>query len=171
LDAGQLVVFDDEPFDRTVDDPDAAGCEFGGLTRRWFLGVGEVDDVVGPLAHDLRVLDRARAGADDAEGLVADFVAVAIGAVEQVTAPPLRHAGDVGDAVDDAGGDEDPPSCQRPPVPEMDGEAGVDPDDHVIDEVDAVALDLRSPDGEELRRREAVARQVPLHVRGGGVAW
>ena len=55
------------------------------------------------------MLDRAGRPAEDAEGLVAYLVAVAVGAVEEVSAPPLSHTGHVGHLVAQAGGDQDPP--------------------------------------------------------------
>ena len=56
--------------------------------------------------------------AEHAEGLVADLPAVAVRAVQQVLAPPLADAGDVGELVADAGGDEDrgARSGLRPPA-------------------------------------------------------
>ena len=45
-----------------VDHADSSGVELGGLGRGRLLGVGEVDDVVGPLADELGVEDRARVG-------------------------------------------------------------------------------------------------------------
>ena len=44
--------------------------------------------------------------AEDAEGLVADLVAVAVRAVQQVAAPALAHPGKVGNDVAQAGGDQ-----------------------------------------------------------------
>ena len=41
--------------------------------------------------------------------LVADLVAVAVGAVQQVAAPALAHAGEVGELVAEPGGDQHPP--------------------------------------------------------------
>ena len=109
LDAGEAVVLDDESGDFAVNDADAAGVELGGFGRGRFLGVGEVDDVVGPLADQLRVEDRAGVGADDPEGLVADLPAVAVRAVEEVASPALADTGYVGDVVGDTRGDEEPP--------------------------------------------------------------
>ena len=65
-----------------------------GLGER--VGVREEDDVVRPLAEQMRVVDGAGAGADDADRLVADLPAVAVGAVEEVSAPALAGARDVG---------------------------------------------------------------------------
>lgn len=50
---------DHEPRDFAVGDPDATSGELGGLGVGQFLGVGEIDDVVGPLANQLGVDDRA----------------------------------------------------------------------------------------------------------------
>ena len=58
-----------------------------------FVGVREEDKVVRPLADELCVLDRAGAGAEHPERLVADFEAVAVGAVEEVSPPALPSPG------------------------------------------------------------------------------
>ena len=50
--------------------------------------------------------DRLRGAADDAERLVADLVAMAVGAVEEVATPALAHARDVGEQVAKPGGDQ-----------------------------------------------------------------
>jgi len=67
-----------------LDDADGACCQLSALGctegARW----GEVDQVVGPLADDLRVPDGTRSPAKDADPAVADLVAVAIGAVSRV---------------------------------------------------------------------------------------
>ena len=55
LDAGQVIVVDDESFDYAAHDGDAACLELGFLGGGRVVGVGEVDDLVGPLAHELRV--------------------------------------------------------------------------------------------------------------------
>ena len=93
FDAGEPIVFDDEPGDFAVNDADAAGVGLDGFGGGRFLGVGEVEDVVGPLADELRVQDRAGVGADDPEGFVADLPAVAVGAVEEVASPALADTG------------------------------------------------------------------------------
>ncbi len=69
--------------------------------------VDEEDDVVGPLPEQERVLDGVGRAAEHAEPLVADLVAVAVGAVQQVAAPALADAGDVGELVAEPGGDQD----------------------------------------------------------------
>ena len=77
------------------DHADRAGDQLGPLGGGEGVGWGEVDEVVGPLADDLGVADRAGVAADDAELAVADLVAVAVGAVQDVAGPPLTQAGDV----------------------------------------------------------------------------
>ena len=67
--------------------------------------------------------DRFGRAAQDPEGLVAYLVAVAVRAVQQVAAPPLGGAGDVGELVAQAGGDQDAPCGQRGAVLECDVEA------------------------------------------------
>ena len=60
---------------------------------------GEEDDVVRPLPKQLRVVDGARAGPEDADRLVAHLPAVAVRAVQEIAAPALAGAGDVGQLV------------------------------------------------------------------------
>ena len=95
LHAAQLVVVDDQLFDGALDDADGPGDQLvpvdGGETVRW----GEVDDVMAPLADDLRVPDGARNPADDAELAVANLLSVAVRAVQDVPGPPLLQPGDV----------------------------------------------------------------------------
>ena len=52
---------------------------------------------------------------EDADGLVADLVAVAVGAVEQVAPPPFADAGYVRDLVAESGGDQDAAGAQLRP--------------------------------------------------------
>ena len=108
LDAGQLVVVDDQPGNRSSTTPMALAmscsrwsalrrCRWRSRRRRWTTG-----------GSGGRGCDGFGCAAEDAEGLVADLVAVAVGTVQQVATPPLRDAGDVGDVVAQAGGDQDP---------------------------------------------------------------
>ena len=75
------------------------------------LGLGEHplrcedDDVVAPLPHDLGVADRVGCHRDDAERLVADLVAVAVGAVQHVAGPAFTQASDVGKLITQTGGE------------------------------------------------------------------
>ena len=125
LDAAQpVVVVDDELLDGAFDDADGAGDQLGPLGGGEEVGRGEVDEVVGPLADDLGVPDGARGAADDAEPAVADLVAVAVGAVQDVAGPPVAQPGDVGQLVAQAGGDQQPPGRDPLPVGEQRPEPG-----------------------------------------------
>ena len=95
LDPGQPVGLDDESGHLCVHDLDATGPEPVPFTGGQRVGVGEEDHVVGPLAEQERMLDRAGLGAQDGDRLVADLPAVAVRAVQQVPAPPLVGTGDV----------------------------------------------------------------------------
>ena len=92
-----------------VDDGDATSVELLALVGPELVGVGEEDDVVGPLAHELCVLDGAGHGAEYSDRLVADFPPVAIRAMQEITPPSLADAGDVGQLVAHTGCDQDPP--------------------------------------------------------------
>ena len=116
--------FDDrQPRDLAVDDLDAARVEHLPFGRRDRVGVREEDDVVRPLAEEVRVVDRAGAGVDDTDRLVANLPAVAVGAVEEVSAPALAGAGDVGQPVDRSGREEEPSRGQGPAPGEAEREA------------------------------------------------
>ena len=124
LHAAQLVrVVDDQLVDGAFDDADGAGEQLGSLGGGEDVGRGEVDEVVGPLANDLGVPDGARGAADDAEPPVADLVAVAVGAVQDIAGPPVAQAGDVRQLVAQAGRDQQSPG--RDPLPA--GEEGREP--------------------------------------------
>jgi hypothetical protein len=84
-----IPVVDDELVDGAFDDAYRAGEELGPFEVGERLGWGEVDEVVGPLAHDLVVPNGPRCSSNDAELAVAYFVAMAIGAVQDVACPPL----------------------------------------------------------------------------------
>ena len=74
----------------------ASGVECRALLAGEGVRVGEEDDVVRPLPQELRVVDGAGIGSEDADRLVAHLPAVAVRAVEEVAAPALSRAGDVG---------------------------------------------------------------------------
>ena len=94
LDAREPVALDCETGDAADDDPDGPGQQLLPLARGQRRRLVEVDDVVGPLPHDQGVLDGLRGATDDTEPLVADLVAVAVGAVQHVPAPALGQARD-----------------------------------------------------------------------------
>ena len=116
----------------------------------------EVDDVVGPLPDEQGVLDGRGVGAEHPERLIAHLPAVAVGAVEEVLAPPFPDAGDVGEVVAHAGGDQHAPGAEDGAAGRVDREAWVDSLHVVVDDLDAVAADLVPASGEELGRGHAV---------------
>ena len=66
-----------------------------------------------------------RRAAEHAEALVANLVAVAVRAVEQVATPALADAGEVGELIAEPGGDQDPPRRDRVALGDGDPEAAV----------------------------------------------
>ena len=84
-------------------------------------GVGrrEVDEVVGPLAHDLRVAGGTGRATEHAERTVADLVAVAVRTVEDVAGPPLPESGHVRQLVTQTSRDQQPPGGDSLPVREQ----------------------------------------------------
>ena len=59
------------------------------------------------------MVDGAGIGSEDADRLVAHLPAMAVRAVEEVAAPALSRAGNVGKLVDGAGREQEPSRCQR----------------------------------------------------------
>ena len=57
------------------------------------------------------MVDGAGIGAEDADRLVANLPAMAVRAVEEVAAPALARAGNVGQLVDGAGREQQPTRC------------------------------------------------------------
>ena len=106
-------------------------------------------------------------------GLVADLVAVAVRAVQQVAAPPFGDAGDVGDLVAQAGGDQDSTGARTRPSasvtsnrgPSAGGVSRGEVGDGAGDELAAVAGDLGSSLREQGGGRGAVPAEEAVHVR------
>ena len=99
--------------DGSLDHRDASGVECCALLAGERVRVGEEDDVVRPLPQELRVLDGAGIGSEHADRLVAHLPAMAVGAVEEVAAPALPRAGNLGKLVDGAGREQQPSRCHR----------------------------------------------------------
>ena len=113
LDRVQAIVDDRERCDRSLDHRDASGVECCALLAGEGVRVGEEDDVVRPLPQELRVVDGTGIGSEDADRLVAHLPAMAVRAVEEVAAPALSGAGNVGKLIDGAGREQEPSRCQR----------------------------------------------------------
>ena len=109
---------------------------------------------------------------DDAP--VADLVAVAERTVDDVAAPVLGEAVDVRELVHQTGGGKHPTSDDGVAADELDAEAVVVGAGHPVDaageDLAAVAADLLTTDGGQLRRRKPFVTEVAVHVGGGGVA-
>jgi hypothetical protein len=95
--------------------------------------------------------------------------------VQHVACPPLGQAGDGRQLVAQPGGDQQTPGRDLLPAVEKDPEPGPavghQIGDDAGDDLAAVAGDLVPAGGKELGGGHAVAGQVAVHVRSGGVAW
>ena len=160
---------------RPVDDVHPGGPQ--GLE----LGVVGVDAVVehqrepgAQLAEQAGRVETHRVGDDLDDAPVADLEAVAERAVDDVAAPVLGQAVDVGELVDQTGGGEHPAGDHGVATDELDAEAAVVGAGHVDDaageDLAAVAADLLATDRGQLRRRQSLVTEVAVHVGGGGVA-
>ena len=117
--------------------------------------------VVGPVTDDLGVAVGLRIAADDAEPAVTDLVAVAVGAVQDVSGPPVAQAGNGGQLVAQAGGDQKTPRLDAVPVGVHHPEAVAPVADQLAgrarNDLASVLGDLVASNGEELRGWHAVA--------------
>jgi hypothetical protein len=133
----------------------------------------DVHEVIRPLADDLGISDGRGRAAQNAELPISHLEAVTVGAVQNVAGPSLTKAGDVGDLIPQASRNEEPSRVNRT-VAQHDPEAGStvahDLASAASDDLHAIALDLLAPEGEQLTGGQTVAREEPLHVRGGSVA-
>ena len=95
-------------------------------------------------------------------------------AVDDVAAPPFGKAVDVRELVHQTARGEHPPSDDGVAADELDAETVVVAANHSSDasaeDLAAVAADLLTTDGDQLRWRQALATEVAVHVCGGGVA-
>jgi len=129
-----------------VDHRNAAGGKLLGLVvGGWRRGVHEQGQVVRPLPEEQGLMHGPRTGPEDAERPVTNLPPVAIRAVQDVTPPAFADAGDIGELVDQAGGDQEPPRADPAAVLKPDREAAagrgelVDPS---VEHLHAVATDL-----------------------------
>ena len=107
---------------------------------------------------------------EHADRLVAHLPAVAVRAVQEIAAPALAGARDIGQLVRGAGREQHLSCLDGPAAGEPQREAGRRVHHAVFDDLDAVAPDLGARGPEQVGRGRPVARQEPLHVRGGSVA-
>src|SRR5664279_3469806 len=173
LHAPQLVhVVDDQLVDGALDDADTAGEQLGSLNGGEDVGRSEVGEVVGPLPNDVRVADSARGAADDAERVVADLVTVTIGAVQNISGPPVAQPGDVRQLIAETGGDQHTPSgdslsagkeCQESVA------IGNKVGDRAVDDLPAVTVHFVASGGQQFGGRHAVTGEVTVQVSGRGV--
>src|SRR5665648_614231 len=148
-----------------------------GVRERWGRDVLHC-----PYCHGYEVRDQqvgVLGGAADSvqhpDLLVAYLVAVAVRAMQDVSAPALADAWDVGQLITKTGGHEHAARGQPPAVCEQDLEsrsgASRDVRDGAVDDLAAVTPHLFPSGGQEVVGRKAVAREEPVHVGGGRVAW
>lgn len=106
-DARQRVVLGDELGDLVGHDGYASRGEFLVVVVTGFEVLSEQHDIVGPLPPHERLMDTEWTP-DDSDGVVTDFPAVAVRAVQHVPTPAFGQTGDVGQFVREAGGDQQP---------------------------------------------------------------
>jgi transcriptional regulator with XRE-family HTH domain len=174
--AADDVVVDHDCRHRTILDLYAAGDQAGPLVGVEANAlVHDHRDPIGQLAEEQRLVGGQRTGGDDRDPLVPHLPAVAVRAMDDATTPLLGHARDVGKLVDQSRGRDHATTRDDAPAREGDAEptaVGIRRDRRrgVVDDLGAVAADLRASDGQELRWRPAVVAEVGVHVGGGRVA-
>ena len=147
----------------------AARSELSAFGVGHVVGVGEEDDIGGPLPHELGVLHRAGMRTEYPEGLVAHFPPVAVRTVQKISSPSLANTGDVRQLIAHAGREHDAPSGQNRTPGETKQEPGLDAEHLIFEQLHAVPRDLGPARGEKVCGRHAVARQEALHVRGRSI--
>ncbi len=170
LHALEAVGVDDEAGDLPRMHADAARVETLLLVVREGAGVGEVDDIGGPLGDEERVGDRCRRAPDHPEGAITHLVAVAVRAVQHVSPPALAQTRDVGDLVAEPRADQDAPGLQPAAVVEGGREARRQLRDASVDDRASVARDLVPSAREQRGGCGAVTGEEAVQVRRGGVA-
>lgn len=130
---------------------------------------------MGPLPDDLGIANGAGGAANHAEPPVADLVAVAVGAVQDVACPPGREARNVGELVPQPGRDQEATGPDAVTSGEEDPEAvaavGDDVGDGAVEKVAAVPGDFVASCRDQLGGWHAVAREEAVHVGRRGVPW
>ena len=176
LDRGNVAVATgDQPLHGRVDDGDTGGAQ------RVEPGVVRLDAAVqhqrelrGELAEQAGRVQAHRVSDDLHDALVADLVAVAERAVDDVATPVLGDTLDVGQHVDQARRRQHPAGDHAAAADQLDTEASIDEPGHVdratVEDLDAVAANLLAPDRGQLCRRQPLMAEVAVHVRRRGVA-
>jgi hypothetical protein len=91
--------------------------------------------------------------------------------MQQVPAPAFANARDVRELIAHAGGEEHATRRQVRAARQPGAKAGLDRDDAVVGEFDAVPTNLRSARLQQVGRWHPIAREEALHVRRGCVPW
>ena len=173
-DPGEPVAAHLQPRDLAVHHADPEGGQLLGLVRRELRpGVPEERDVVAELPEQQRLVHGVRPGREDADRLVADLPPVAVGQC-RTSRPTARRPRQVGQLVDEAGGDEQAARADLVSVVERHAEGAVvlapggrdDPGHHLS----PVAGQLRPADGQRVTGRCALPAEVVVHAVGRGVA-
>jgi hypothetical protein len=95
LHSGETVALNEDSLWDSLSDSDATCRELYAFGRQKGLRRCEVHDVFRPLADDLGISDCGGRAAKDSERAIPHLVAVAVGAMEDVSCPALAKAWDV----------------------------------------------------------------------------
>src|SRR5690606_687229 len=150
------------------------GIEPGALVRRDRLAVGAGGHVVGPRGEGDGGADGGAALAVDGHRAAAVLPRVAVGAVVEPASVEIVGAVHAGEAVADAGGEEEAARREAPPVVEPDAEAAVAERlglaGFLGDHLDAVAREVVASEGEEVGGGGAVAGEEAVEGARRAVA-
>jgi hypothetical protein len=106
-------LLDFEPVNVAVDLLDAACGEFFGVIRLGHESVSEIEDVVGLLSEQQRLMNRSRTTSQHADSLVSNLPPVTVRAMQDVMPPTRAHSLEIGQLVDYTDRDKDPPRLRR----------------------------------------------------------
>jgi hypothetical protein len=159
---------------RAGDQPHASVLELSALHGVQVDRVAEEQhEVLGPAAPEQGVHHHRQLVAEDPDGGPAGLVPVTVGTVQDGLPPALREAGDVGQHLGQAGGDEDPAGFDLFAVGQFHAESGCGPGDaadRAGAELDTVSLGVGAPGRQQIAGADGFPGQVVVDLGRGGVA-
>ena len=169
-----LVARDDAP-DDTIDDVHP------GVSQHLDLRVISIDAVMEhqgeprtQLTEQASRVQSDRMGDDLDDASVAYFEPVTERAVDDIAAPVVGEAVDLGEFVDQTGGGKHPSGEHRGAPDEFDAEAVLGAchvDDAAVEHLASIAANLFATDPGELPRRKPLVAEVAMHPGSRGVPW
>ena len=155
-------------------DSDAPRLQLGEILCGGFEGAVEEECHLPPIGQHQRVMHRHFRTRQHADRALIELISMAIGAVEDMLAPPLCKSGNIGERIADAGGEDAAPAFMRAALRIGDGVAGGPPVDLLGAPVEPghgrVFHQLRATIGGDLAGIAAILAEEAVGVGGKSVA-